>query len=121
MSDSSMVAQAVPDRELELSEIAECAEQALRQAASLGADACEVSASTNYGLEVSVRHGEVETLEHSRDRGLNISVYINNSKGHASSGDLRPESIRNCVQKAIDIARFTQADNCNGLAPKERL
>jgi len=121
MSDSSMVAQAVPDRELELSEIAECAEQALRQAASLGADACEVSASTNYGLEVSVRHGEVETLEHSRDRGLGISVYINNSKGHASSGDLRPESIRNCVQKAIDIARFTQADNCNGLAPKERL
>jgi len=121
MSDSSMVAQAVPDRELELSEIAECAEQAIRQAASLGADACEASASTNYGLEVSVRHGEVETLEHSRDRGLGISVYINNSKGHASSGDLRPESIRNCVQKAIDIARFTQADKCNGLAPKDRL
>lgn len=121
MSDSSMVAQAVPDRELELSEIAECAERAIKQAGSLGADACEVSASMNYGLEVSVRHGEVETLEHSRDRGLGISVYINNSKGHASSGDLRPESIRNCVQKAIDIARFTQADKCNGLAPKDRL
>lgn len=121
MSDSSMVAQAVPDRELELSEIAECAEQAIRQATGLGADACEVSASMNSGLEVSVRHGEVETLEHSRDRGLGISVYINNSKGHASSGDLRPESIRNCVQKAIDIARFTQADKCNGLAPKDRL
>lgn len=121
MSDSSMVAQAVPDRELELSEIAECAEQAIQQAKGLGADACEVSASMNFGLEVSVRHGEVETLEHSRDRGLGISVYINNSKGHASSGDLRPESIRNCVQKAIDIARFTQADKCNGLAPKERL
>lgn len=121
MSDSSMVAQAVPDRELELSEIADCAEQAIRQAGSLGADACEVSASTNFGLDVSVRQGEVETLEHSRDRGLGISVYINNSKGHASSGDLRPESIRNCVQKAIDIARFTQADKCNGLAPKERL
>lgn len=121
MSDLSMVAQAVPDRELELSEIAECAEQAIRQAAGLGADACEVSASMNCGLEVSVRHGEVETLEHSRDRGLEISVYINNSKGQASSGDLRPESIRNCVQKAIDIARFTQADKCNGLAPKDRL
>jgi PmbA protein len=121
MSDSSMVAQAVPDRELELSEIAECAETAIQQAGRLGADACEVSASMNYGLEVSVRHGAVETLEHSRDRGLGISVYINNSKGHASSGDLRPESIRNCVQKAIDIARFTQADKCNGLAPKDRL
>jgi PmbA protein len=68
-----------------------------------------------------VRMGEVETLEHSRDRGFGVSVYIANSKGHATSGDLRPESIRACVEKAIDIARFTQADKCNGLAPTERL
>ena len=121
MVDSSMVAQAVPDRDQELSEIAECAETAISQARGLGADSCEVSASMHFGLDVNVRLGEVETLEYSRDRGMGISVYINDSKGHASSGDLRPESIRSCVEKAIDIARFTQADSCNGLAPAERL
>ncbi len=121
MIDSSMVAQAVPDRDLELAEIADCAEVAIRHARSLGADSSEVSASIHYGLDINVRLGEVETLEHSRDRGLGISVYIKHSKGHASSADLRVASIRTCVEKAIDIARFTEADKCNGLAPAERM
>lgn len=121
MIDTSMVAQAVPDRDQELSSLTDSAQQALDHARSLGAQSSEVSASIHYGLDVNVRMGEVETLEHSRDRGLGISVYIGNSKGHASSGDLRPETIRKCVEKAIDIARFTQADKCNGLADVERL
>jgi len=121
VTDLSMVSQAVPDRDQELSDLAESAQAAIDHARSLGADSSEVSASLHYGLDVNVRMGEVETLEHSRDRGFGVSVYIDNSKGHASSGDLRPESIRACVEKAIDIARFTQADRCNGLAPTERL
>ena len=121
MIDSSMVAQTVPDRDQELSSLTDSAQQALDHARSLGAQNAEVSASIHYGLDVNVRMGEVETLEHARDRGLGISVYIGNSKGHASSGDLRPETIAKCVEKAIDIARFTQADKCNGLADVERL
>ena len=121
MNDKSMVAQAAPDRDQELSFLAESAELALGHANRLGAQNSEVSASIHFGLNVNVRNGEVETLEHSRDRGLGVSVYLGNSKGHATSGDLRPETIRKCVEKAIDIARFTQADKCNGLAPVERL
>ena len=121
MIDSSMVAQGVPDRDQELSSLVDSAQAAIDHARSLGAESSETSANIHYGLNVNVRLGEVETLEHSRDRGLGISVYIGNSKGHASSGDLRPESIRSCVEKAIDIARFTQADKCNGLAPTDRL
>lgn len=121
MTDLSLDTQAVPDREQELAGLADCAQAAIDHARSLGADCSEVSASLHYGLNVNVRMGEVETLEHTRDRGLGISVYLGHSKGHASSGDLRPESIRNCVGKAVDIARFTQADKCNGLAPRDRL
>jgi len=121
MIDTSMVAQVVPDRDQELSGLVDAAQTALDQARSLGAKNAEVSASIHYGLDVNVRMGEVETLQHSRDRGLGISVYLGQCKGHASSGDLRPESIRTCVEKAIDIARFTQEDTCNGLAPVNRL
>ena len=121
MIDTTMVAQAVPDRDQELSGLADSAQAAIDHARKLGAHNTETSASIHFGLDVNVRMGEVETLEHSRDRGLGVSVYIGDSKGHASSGDLRPESIRACVEKAIDIARFTQADKCNGLAPVERM
>jgi PmbA protein len=116
-----MVAQAVPDRDHELSALEDAASQALEHARGLGADNAEVSANAHQGLNVNVRMGEVETLEYSLDHGLGISVYIGNSKGHASSGDLRRDSIRDCVEKAIDIARFTEADKCNGLAPADRL
>ena len=121
MTDSNLETQVMPDRDRELDGLADSAQAAIEHARSLGADCSEVSASLHYGLNVNVRMGEVETLEHSRDRGLGISVYLGHSKGHASSGDLRPDSIRTCVEKAIDIARFTQADKCNGLAPKDRL
>ncbi|MGB5487685.1 MAG: metalloprotease PmbA [Lysobacterales bacterium] len=121
MIDSSMVAQAMPDRDQELSFLVDGAQLALEHARRHGAQSSEASASIHFGLEVNVRKGEVETLEYSRDRGLGISVYLGNSKGHASSGDLRPDTIRKCVEKAIDIARFTQADKCNGLASADRL
>ena len=121
MIDTRMSAQPVPDRDEELSFLAESAREALDHARSMGAEHAEVSASIHFGLDVNVRKGEVETLEHSRDRGLGISVFLGKSKGHASSGDLRPETIRKCAEKAIDIARFTQADKCNGLAPVDRL
>ena len=121
MNDSNMVAQAVPDRDHELSALEDAASQALEHARRLGADSAEVSANAHQGLNVNVRMGEVETLEYSQDHGLGISVYIGNSKGHASSGDLRADTIRDCVEKAVDIARFTEADKCNGLAPADRL
>ncbi len=121
MTESIMVSQAAPDRDQQLSALVDGAQAAIEHARRLGADSSEASASIHYGLDINVRKGEIETLEHSRDSGLGVSVYIGNSKGHATSGDLRTESIRLCVEKAIDIARFTQADICNGLAPEDRL
>ena len=116
-----MVAQDVPDRDQALTLLADSATVAIEHARRLGADHCEVSASIHHGVSANVRMGEVETLEHSRDRGLGINVYVGHSKGHASSADLRTNTIRDCVARAVDIARFTQADKCNGLAPADRL
>jgi PmbA protein len=121
MTESDLEITVMPDRESELAELVDSAQVAMDHARRMGADDAEVSASVQYGLDVNVRKGEVETLQHSRDSGLGVSVFIGHSKGHATSGDLRPASIKLCVEKAVDIARFTQPDNCNGLAPADRL
>ena len=68
-----------------------------------------------------MRKGEVETLEYHRDRGVSVTVYRGKSKGSASSGDLGPESVQNCVIKAAEIARFTQPDEFAGLPDPDRL
>jgi len=88
----------------------------LEHARKLGASAVEVSASSHSGLSVNVRLGEVDTLEHTRDRGVSVTVYRGRCKGVASSADLRIESITSCVDRANDLARFTQEDRCRGLA-----
>lgn len=92
---------------------------ALEQAKRLGADACEVGASVDQGMGISVRLGEVESVELSRDQGFAVTVYVGRRKGTASSSDTGEDSVRAAVEKAVAIARFTGEDPAAGLAPAE--
>ena len=121
MNEKPMVAQGMPDREQELDQLESHVGEAIRLARKAGADQVEAHASMHAGISVNVRLGEVETLEHNRDRGFSVTVYLGRSKGHASSADLQPGSVQHCVQRAMEIARFTQEDACNGLAEPELL
>ncbi|MFO8045161.1 MAG: metalloprotease PmbA [Halomonas sp.] len=99
--------------------LASRAQMALELARRLGADACEVGASVDQGTGVSVREGEVETVELSRDQGIAVTVYVGKRKGSASSTDAAEASIRAVVEKAIAIARHTGEDPASGLADAE--
>ncbi|HZF26921.1 MAG TPA: metalloprotease PmbA [Steroidobacteraceae bacterium] len=92
---------------------------ALEEARAERAGQAEVGVSVDTGLNVTVRLGEVDTLEYQRDRGLGITVYFDGRKGSASTADLRREAIRDTVLKACSIARFTASDDCAGLADAE--
>lgn len=93
----------------------------LADARRRGASAAEVGASSETGLSVNVRMGEVETVEYHRDQGLGVTVYFGTRKGSASTADLRPEALRETVQAACDIARHTAEDPCAGLADAARM
>lgn len=94
-------------------------EDLLREAKQQGASAAEASVGSSAGLEVTVRLGEVETVEHTRDNGLGIAVYFGHCKGSASTSDLSPDAVRDTVRAACSIARQTQADRCAHLAAAE--
>lgn len=121
MNENKIVAQGAPDRDPELDELAWHVEDAIERAGELGVDEVEAHASMHAGVSVNVRLGEVETLEHTRDRGISVTVYIDRRKGHASSADLQAGSVGECVRRAVEIAGFTQEDRCNGLADPGRL
>src|SRR5450755_3383418 len=91
-------------------------ERALEEARTRGAHQAETAVSQDTGLSVSVRLGEVETLEHQRDRSMGITVYFGQRKGSASTADFSLEAVRATVAKACSIARFTAEDACSGLA-----
>jgi PmbA protein len=110
-----MVATSMPVR-LAQSDLENIIERALDEARSRGAVQAEAAVSQNTGLSVGVRLGEVETLEHQRDRSMGISVYFDQRKGSASTADFSLDAVRATVAKACSIARFTAADACSGLA-----
>lgn len=93
----------------------------LAEARAQGATAAEAAVSFGSALSVTVRLGEVETLEHHRQRGLGVTVYFGQCRGSASTGDWRAEAIRDTVQSACAIARHTAMDPCAGLADPDRL
>ncbi|NQY25729.1 MAG: metalloprotease PmbA [Piscirickettsiaceae bacterium] len=98
------------------STLEQAAEIALQQAKLQGATAAEVGVSHSTGLSVTVRQGEVETLEHNNDKGLGITVYFGQSKASASTSDLTAEAIADAVTAASGIAKHTQEDKYSGLA-----
>jgi PmbA protein len=95
------------------------ARDALKLARAQGASDCEVEVSEGYGQTVTVRKGEVENIEYNRDKGLGVTVYSGQKKGYASSSDLTPQAVRDSVDKALTIARFTASDEAAGLADRE--
>jgi PmbA protein len=104
-----------------ISELKQVIADALELARASGASDAEAAASLQRGLSVTVRLGEVDTIEYHRDRGLSLTVYFGKAKGSASTADLRPASVREIVEKAATIARHTAADACAGLADPEAL
>jgi PmbA protein len=110
---------AITDPQDQLADLQKTIDNLLAEAKSRGASAAEAAANFNTGLEVSVRLGEVETVEHTRDHGLGITVYFGQRKGSASTSDLSTAAMRDAVEQACSIARHTQEDPCAGLAPAE--
>ncbi|MBU6470970.1 MAG: metalloprotease PmbA [Gammaproteobacteria bacterium] len=93
-----------------------CVVQVLEEARAQGASQAEAGVSIDSGLTLTVRLGEVETLEYQRDRGIGVTVYFGQRKGSASSSDLSPAALKETVRAACSIARYTAEDECAGLA-----
>jgi PmbA protein len=96
-------------------------EQALAEAKKAGATQAEAGVNLSQGLSVTVRLGEVETVEHTRDKGLGVTVYFGHRTGSASTTDFSEAAVRDTVRAASTIARYTAEDDCAGLAEPDRL
>ncbi len=99
-----------------LAHLQEIIEDLLKEARRRGASDAEASVGSSAGLDVSVRLGEVETVEHTRDNGLTVTVYFGHRKGSASTTDLSLGAVRDAVGAACAIAEHTQEDPCAHLA-----
>ncbi|MDR5170603.1 metalloprotease PmbA [Methylobacillus flagellatus] len=99
-----------------LDELRGLSDEVLRLAKAAGASSAEAEVSLGIGQNVSVRMGETETIEYNRDKGMSVTVYFGQQKGHASTSDLSADALRDTVAAACNIARYTAQDEFCGLA-----
>ena len=123
MSENTVPAGAVDyDRNAAEGRLCELVDRIISEAKRQGADSVEASASGDQGLSVNVRRGDIETVEHTQERGFGVTVYRHTAegvcKGSASTADDRGEAIAETVRAACNIAKYTQPDPCSGLADK---
>ncbi len=113
MSASFIAANAPQFREL--------VQQVLQQARAAGATDAAAEVSESQGLSVTVRHGDVETVEQTRDRSLDITIYVGQRRGSASTSDFSPAALADTVRAAWHIASHTAEDPAAGLPDAEDL
>lgn len=99
----------------------ELAQELVSLARQRGASASEAEVSEGFGQSVSVRKGEVETIEYNRDKGIGITVYLGQQRGSASTSDFSRKALEDTVDAALAIARYTAADDCAGLPEPDQL
>ena len=86
-------------------------------ALALKAGASDAEAVVREGDEfsVNVRMGQVETLKESGSRGLGLRVFLGTKSASSSTSDLTPDGIRQLVDGAMALAKFTEEDPFTGL------
>ena len=98
------------------SDLSDVVARTLALAKAKGAQAAEAAVSESVGLSVQVRLGETDQIEHRQDKSLDLTVYLGQSKGRASTADFSEQALSGTVQAALDIARYTAQDPYAGLA-----
>src|SRR5439155_866549 len=106
-------------------ELRSLAQVVLERARHAGANGCDCDVSEAYGLTVTVRKGQPDTIEHNRDRSVGVSIYLGERpkvrRGHASTSDFSRAALEQTVDAALAIARHTAEDECAGLPDADLL
>ena len=118
MSEQQITSLQIPEQQGVFRELVS---DALAHAKKLGASDAVAEVSESKGLVVSVRSGDIETIEQTRDRSLDVTVYAGQRRGSASTSDFSAQALRETVAAAWHIARHTAEDDCAGLPDPDRL
>jgi PmbA protein len=90
-------------------------ESIIKSAQKWGAHESEVFLERTRNFDVSVRKGEIETLQKSVSQGLGLRVFVNRQLGFSYTSDLSEQSLEDTVRKTIDLARVCESKPWQGL------
>jgi len=105
----------------ESAQIEEMASFALDEANKHGASGSEVDIGIANGFVVNVRKGSTDTIQHVHEKEFEINVFFGHQTGNASTTSFQYDAIRETVESACRIAKYTDMDKAKGLPDVELL
>ncbi len=94
----------------------ETVRQAVQFAQQSGATEAEAFLTRARVLTIEVTNREVETIKQAEDIGLAVRALVNGAMGLSYATDLDESSVRRAAQRAVEIARASEADPSAGFA-----
>ncbi len=86
-----------------------------------GVDASDVFITTGSEFSTDIRLGKIEKLEQSISKGLGLRIIKGGATALTYTTDFADKSVKALVKETLDIVKVSNADEYNGLAPKEHL
>lgn len=114
-----MTNSAFPSPDASLETTAQLARWAIERAKQLGADEACAEVSVDKGLSVATHRGDIESVEHSDETVLTVTVWKGKRRGRASTSDLSERAMEAVLKSAAEIAAVSAEDPATGL-PDER-
>lgn len=91
------------------------AEDLMKRARTLGADAAEAAVTQSRATEVAVRDGKLEAVEGSESKDAGLRVFFGKRQAGVSFSDLSEEGVSLAVERAIAMAKLAPEDPYCGL------
>lgn len=86
-----------------------------------GATACDVVVVDRRDSQVSIRQGDVETLEQAEAREIGLRVFAGQSSALIAGSVLTPEAISRLIDRCFEMAKLAPPDPHAGLADASQL
>jgi PmbA protein len=96
-------------------DLRELADDLLRQARAAGADTADVVIGEGTDFSVTVRRGEVETLNEAASKALGVRVFVGRRTANGYTSDFSATALARLVSDTVAMARATGEDPAAGL------
>ena len=70
------------------------AEDCVKKALAMGADAAEVYIEADRGLSIELRNGDIETIEEASTQGAGFRVFASGRLAFSSCNDFSPDAVQ---------------------------
>jgi PmbA protein len=96
-------------------------DEIINKAIQYGASSCKVEINEIISQDIAILNQSIENFETSYGCSMSIVVFVGNKKGVSAITSLAKSNVDSTILHAIDIAKYTEDDDANGLPEKKFL